>query len=200
MSITKEEKLEILLRKYRDGKIHKLEEIEEYMKVEDFATYIDKLKNEFFNSDEEDFGIFLDDRVKKLENSNKQIRIDKALQEYRENKITLDDYIKVCKNNLQNKEIKHEDSKYNHEISRNSVLNFKDYTVIKTKTENEIYTQIESYLKCYLELADIDTDIIGIQLIGSRTKGYGKADSDLDVLIEYNNSDFGEDEIFNRTK
>ena len=117
----------------------------------------------------------------------KQELIDEALKEYRKDNISLDNYINVCKNNLQNENTK----------EQNNILSFKDKEMIENLTEDEIYRKIESYLKESLQLADIDTDIIGIQLVGSRTKGTNKEISDLDVLVEYNNSEIHEDDFFN---
>ncbi len=127
----------------------------------------------------------------------KQELIDEALKEYRKDNISLDNYINVCKNNLQNENTKEQNNLYNQEIKRNNILSFKDKEMIENLTEDEIYKKIESYLKESLQLADIDTDIIGIQLVGSRTKGTNKEISDLDVLVEYNNSEIHEDDFFN---
>lgn len=127
----------------------------------------------------------------------KQELIDEALKEYRKDNISLDNYINVCKNNLQNENTKEQNNLYNQEIKRNNILSFKDKEMIENLTEDEIYRKIESYLKESLQLADIDTDIIGIQLVGSRTKGINKSISDLDVLVEYNNSEIHEDDLFN---
>lgn len=127
----------------------------------------------------------------------KQELIDEALNEYRKEKISLDNYINVCKQNLKNDNTKEQKSIYKQDIKRNNILNFKNKEMIENSTEDEIYRKIESYLKESLLLADIDTDIIGIQLVGSRTKGTNKVFSDLDVLVEYNNSEIHEDNLFN---
>lgn len=127
----------------------------------------------------------------------KQELIDGALKEYRKGNISLDNYINVCINNLQNDNTKEKNNLYKQDIKRNNVLSFKDKEIIENLTEDEIYRKIESYLKESIQLADIDTDIIGIQLVGSRTKGTNKGTSDLDVLIEYNNSEIHEDDLFN---
>lgn len=129
--------------------------------------------------------------------NQRQKKIDESLEKYRKGEISLDDYIKVCEENAENKSSEKVENIYNREIHRNSILSFKDKEIIEYYSEDEIYEQIESYLKETLNLADIDTDIIGIQLIGSRTKGTNKESSDLDVLIEYNNSDLREDNLFN---
>lgn len=127
----------------------------------------------------------------------KQELIDEALNEYREGKILLDNYINVCKGNIQNDNTVKLNNLYKQDIKRNNILSFKDKKIIEDLTEDEIYRKIESYLKESLQLADIDTDIIGIQLIGSRSKGTNKPNSDLDVLVEYNNSEIREDDLFN---
>lgn len=127
----------------------------------------------------------------------KQELIDKALNEYRKGNISLDNYINVCKRNLQNDNTKEQKNLYKQDIKRYNILSFKDKEIIENLTEDEIYRKIESYLKESLQLADIDTDIIGIQLVGSRTKGINKSISNLDVLVEYNNSEIHEDDLFN---
>lgn len=129
--------------------------------------------------------------------NQRQKKIDKSLEKYRKGEISLDDYIKVCREKAENENLENRDSLYNREIYRNNILSFKDKEIIEDYSEDEIYSKIESYLKEVLNLADLDTDIIGIQLIGSRTKGTNKESSDLDVLIEYNNSDLREDNLFN---
>ena len=129
--------------------------------------------------------------------NQRQKKIDESLERYRKGEISLDDYIKICRENAENKSSEKVENIYNREIHRNSILSFKDKEIIEYYSEDEIYEQIESYLKETLNLADIDTDIIGIQLIGSRTKGTNKESSDLDVLIEYNNSELKEDDLFN---
>lgn len=129
--------------------------------------------------------------------NQRQKKIDESLERYRKGEISLDNYIKVCKENAENENLENKESLYDREIYRNNILSFKDKEIIEDYSEDEIYRQIESYLKEVLNLADLDTDIIGIQLIGSRTKGTNKESSDLDVLIEYNNSELKEDNLFN---
>lgn len=135
--------------------------------------------------------------MKRISSFSTQELIDKALNEYRKGNISLDNYINVCKRNLQNDNTKEQKNLYKQDIKRNNILSFKDKEIIENLTEDEIYRKIESYLKESLQLADIDTDIIGIQLVGSRTKGINKSISDLDVLVEYNNSEIHEDDLFN---
>lgn len=69
--------------------------------------------------------------------------------------------------------------------------------IIQGLSEEEIYEIIGGYLKSLLEEQDINTDIVDIQIIGSRHKGIAKDTSDLDVLIEFNNDRYGEDSLFN---
>ena len=89
---------------------------------------------------------------------------------------------------------------YNQTVSR-QIRNDSRYeakgTIIKGLSEEEIYEIIGGYLKNVLEENDINTDIVDFQIIGSRNKGLAKDTSDLDVLVEYNNDNYGEDSLFN---
>lgn len=79
-----------------------------------------------------------------------------------------------------------------------SIQNNLNESVVQDYTDEELYTIIEDYINEKLEENDIyDLDIIGIKLVGSRTKGTAREDSDLDVLIEYGNDEYREDDIFN---
>lgn len=127
----------------------------------------------------------------------KQELVDKALEEHRKGKITLEDYIRICKDNLKNEKTKESENEFEGKIERNNKLCFKNMEVIPNLTENEIYNKIENYLKEYIEETNLNTDIIGIQLVGSRTKGINRINSDLDCLVEYNNSNIREDDLFN---
>lgn len=90
-------------------------------------------------------------------------------------------------------------SAFNQEVIINPILHFKG-EIIPGLNENEIYRQIKSYLNEYLVQSDLDTDIINVQLVGSRTKGTFDENSDIDVLVEYNNPELREDDLFNRIK
>ncbi|WP_304683102.1 nucleotidyltransferase domain-containing protein [uncultured Clostridium sp.] len=89
---------------------------------------------------------------------------------------------------------------YNKTVSR-QIRDEKKYQakgeIIQGLSEEEIYEIIGGYLKSLLEEQDINTDIVDIQIIGSRHKGIAKDTSDLDVLIEFNNDRYGEDSLFN---
>lgn len=132
----------------------------------------------------------------KNENNIKQEKIDKALIEYRKGKISFKDYIKVCENNWQ--EQKAENSEYIKNVSRKIKSKYKAKgEIIKDLSEEELYEKIGTYLKKFLEENDIETDIVDFQIIGSRNKGTAKEDSDLDVLVEYNNDYISEDSLYN---
>lgn len=135
--------------------------------------------------------------AKNVDFITKQELIDKALEEHREGKITLDDYIRICKNNLQNIKTDKQEEQFERKVERNNILSFKNIEIIPELTEENIYKEIENFLKKYIKETDLNTDIIGIQLVGSRTKGLNQINSDLDCLVEYNNSDIREDDLFN---
>lgn len=132
----------------------------------------------------------------KSENNIKQEKINKALIEYRKGKISFNDYIKVCKDNWQDKE--EIEIKYIKSVSRKIRSEYKAKgEIIKGLSEEELYEKIGGYLKRFLEDNDIETDIVDFQIIGSRNKGTAKEDSDLDVLVEYNNDSISEDSLYN---
>ncbi len=126
----------------------------------------------------------------------RQELINEALLKYQKGKITMENYLKVVKENKKNTEI--EDSTLNHEqnVTINPILHF-DHEIIPYTKENEIYRKIRSYLEEYLTLSNLDTDIINVQIIGSRAKQTSRESSDIDVLVEYNNSEISEDTLFN---
>lgn len=150
---------------------------------------------------ENEFGLKIANEIKFL---SQRDLIDEALKKYNNKEINLEQYIQVCKDNKTylSEDIKREEVEkieYERNIARKPHMNQKYKAkgeIIKGYSENELYEIIENYLKEVLELNDIDTDIVNFQIIGSRNKGVAKANSDLDVLIEYNNDCISEDSFF----
>lgn len=150
---------------------------------------------------ENEFGLKIANEIKFL---SQRDLIDEALKKYNNKEINLEQYIQVCKDNktylsenIKRKEV--EEIEYDRNITRKQLINPKYKAkgeIIKGYSENELYEIIKNYLKEVLELNDIDTDIVNFQIIGSRNKGVAKANSDLDVLIEYNNDCISEDSFF----
>ncbi|MCI8617451.1 MAG: hypothetical protein HFJ60_04315 [Clostridia bacterium] len=142
--------------------------------------------------------------AKKVEFISKRDLIDKALLYYKNEKITLDNYIQVCRDNA-DYEKKSDNTEENEiEYQKNvirQIRNDKRFEskgdIIKGFLEEEIYEIIGGFLKSFLEENDINTDVVDFQIIGSRNKGTAKKRSDLDVLIEYNNDNYSEDSLFN---
>lgn len=141
--------------------------------------------------------------AKKVEFISKRNLIDKALLEYRKENITLNNYIQVCKDNAEYEKINEqleEDIEYQKNVAR-QIRNDKRFEpkgdIIKGFSEEELYEIIGGYLKSFLEENNLNTDIVDFQIIGSRNKGLAKDSSDLDVLVEYNNDNYGEDSLFN---
>lgn len=140
----------------------------------------------------------------KIEFITQRDLIDKALNNYRNKEISLEQYIQVCKDNktytYENIEDEREQIEYNKKVIRQPLDN-NNYQakgeIIKGYSEEELYRIIENYLKEMLVANDINTDIVNFQIIGSRNKGIANAKSDLDVLIEYNNDYISEDSLFN---
>lgn len=150
---------------------------------------------------ENEFGLKIAKEIKFL---SQRDLIDEALKKYNNKEINLEQYIQVCKDNKTylSEDIKREELEeieYERNITRKPLMNQKYKAkgeIIKGYSENELYEIIENYLKEVLEVNDIDTDIVNFQIIGSRNKGVAKANSDLDVLIEYNNDCISEDSFF----
>ena len=84
---------------------------------------------------------------------------------------------------------------YEQKVTINPFLHF-DHEIIPNTKENEIYKKIRNYLEEYLILSNLDTDIVNVQIIGSRAKQTSRESSDIDVLVEYNNSEISEDTLF----
>ena len=128
-------------------------------------------------------------------------KIDIALDEYKKGNISLEDYINVVKENKENaispKE-EAEEKHYKKEVKRTVREEYRaSKEIIGNYTEDEIYEVIEDYLKNALIEMELNTDIIDFQIVGSRNKGTYKEGSDIDVLVEYNNSELREDNLFN---
>lgn len=63
-------------------------------------------------------------------------------------------------------------------------------------SEDELRVIVEEHVRSAIADADMDAEITGIRFIGSRTTGTARADSDLDVLVEYQGT-AREDSLFN---
>lgn len=77
------------------------------------------------------------------------------------------------------------------EIKDNQIQGLEDYTKpqIKNITTN--------YIKNALEYADVQADIVGMEIIGSRNRGTAKSNSDLDIVVELKGNNLREDDLFN---
>lgn len=64
-------------------------------------------------------------------------------------------------------------------------------------TQDEIKDIVESYVQDILDESDIDATIEKVTVIGSRSRNEAKADSDLDILLEYSGEDYPEDAMYN---
>lgn len=106
---------------------------------------------------------------------------------------TFDDLVAI------NSDLKKSEEKYYEKQVKRSIREEYSSTgeIIPNITEDDIYEIIKDYLKSVIIDNDINTDIIDFQIVGSRNKGTYKKESDIDVLVEYNNSDIREDSFFN---
>lgn len=67
---------------------------------------------------------------------------------------------------------------------------------LESYSEEEIKKYVREFVQQEVEDADADAEIVDIAIIGSRTTGTAKPDSDLDVLVEYKGKE-REDDLFN---
>ena len=67
---------------------------------------------------------------------------------------------------------------------------------LESYSEEELRVIVEKHVRSAIADADMDAEITGIRFIGSRTTGTARADSDLDVLVEYHGT-AREDSLFN---
>ncbi len=67
---------------------------------------------------------------------------------------------------------------------------------LESYSEDELRVIVEEHVRSAIADADMDAEITGIRFIGSRTTGTARADSDLDVLVEYQGT-AREDSLFN---
>lgn len=66
----------------------------------------------------------------------------------------------------------------------------------ETYTEEDIENMVADYVNAAIVENDLDAQIVGVKVIGSRTRGEEREDSDLDVLVEYEGGAH-EDGMFN---
>ena len=96
--------------------------------------------------------------------------------------------------------------KFNKKKSKTDISNSK-YSIEETTNDQiqglEDYTkpQIKNittdYIKTALEYADVQADIVGMEIIGSRNRGTAKSNSDLDIVVELKGDNLREDDLFN---
>ena len=73
---------------------------------------------------------------------------------------------------------------------KSNIQGLEDYS------EEEIKKYVREFVQEQVEMADADAEIVDIAIIGSRTTGTAKPDSDLDVLVEYKGKE-REDDFYN---
>ena len=76
-------------------------------------------------------------------------------------------------------------------IKNNHIQGLEDYTKpqIKNITTN--------YIKNALGYANVQADIVGMEIIGSRNRKTARLDSDLDIVVELKGDNLREDDLFN---
>lgn len=161
----------------------------------DSKEYHESYKRKSF-SNQKEMAEYLKELLYPVLKEYRQELINEALKKKQKGKITLDEYLQVVKENKENIEIKDTTLNCEQKITINPFLHF-DHEIIPNIKENEIYRQIKSYLEECLKLSDLNTDIVNVQIIGSRAKQTSKENSDIDVLVEYSNSEYSEDDLFN---
>lgn len=67
---------------------------------------------------------------------------------------------------------------------------------IKGQTQDDIEKTVWAYLQSKIDEYEIDVELVDVVVAGSRCRGMEKADSDLDVVVEYKGREH-EDDLFN---
>ena len=76
-------------------------------------------------------------------------------------------------------------------IKNNHIQGLEEYTKLQIKN---ITT---NYIKNALGYANVQADIVGMEIIGSRNRGTARLDSDLDIVVELKGDNLREDDLFN---
>lgn len=66
----------------------------------------------------------------------------------------------------------------------------------ETYSEEDVENMVTDYVNSAIEEYALDAKVVGVKVIGSRTRGEEREDSDIDVLVEYEGSE-SEDGMFN---
>ena len=77
------------------------------------------------------------------------------------------------------------------EIKDNQIQGLEDYT------KPQIKSITTDYIRTALEYADVQADIVGMEIVGSRNRGTARLDCDLDIVVELTGEDLREDDLFN---
>ena len=77
------------------------------------------------------------------------------------------------------------------EKTNDQIQGLEDYT------KPQIKNITTDYIRTALEYADIQADIVGMEIVGSRNRGTARLDSDLDIVVELTGEDLREDDLFN---
>lgn len=97
---------------------------------------------------------------------------------------------KVEKSKDSGKFLLEESKKSENKQKKSSIQGLEDYS------EEEINDYVRDFVEEQIRLSDADAEIVDIKVIGSRTNGTAKHDSDLDVLVEFKGKE-REDDMFN---
>lgn len=76
-------------------------------------------------------------------------------------------------------------------IKNNHIQGLEEYTKLQIKN---ITT---NYIKNALGYANVQADIVGMEIIGSRNRGTARLDGDLDIVVELKGDNLREDDLFN---
>lgn len=90
-----------------------------------------------------------------------------------------------------------EDEKQYHKYITRKLRDINQNEIIPDVKNEDLYNDLAKFFKRVLVEYDINTDIVDFEIVGSRSKGTQKEDSDLDVVVEYNNDRIREDDMFN---
>lgn len=93
--------------------------------------------------------------------------------------------------------INEDEKQYHKYITRKLRNNINKNEIILGIKNDEIYNSIAKFLRKILIEYDINTDIVDFEIVGSRSKRTQNENSDLDIILEYNNDKIREDDMFN---
>ena len=101
------------------------------------------------------------------------------------------EYIVFNNNQIQQLKDNENITSIDYSLSKNKIQGLEDYS------KEQIYDLTKDYINTALLYSDIDAEIKGMEIIGSRNRGTAKENSDLDIVVELDGDNLREDDLFN---